>query len=180
MSGMGAALEHVMVVGGTPSQWASRDDDDWAATADRLGFVAAEAGARWLTVRPYGPDAGGASEVGVRWTRETAGGRCTVIVDGTSDGRIEFARAAAAIPSGVEVDERSIDTALYAPADVEPDLILILGAHDHLPPSLVWELAYAELVYSDTPFGALGPEDLAAAIDEFHGRSRRFGGLGTS
>ena len=36
---------------------------------------------------------------------------------------------------------------LYAPADVEPDLIVILGPHDRLPPSLVWELAYGELVF---------------------------------
>ena len=53
---MGASLSHVMVVGGTPTQWAARTDDEWADAADDLGLVAAEAGARWLTLRPYGPD----------------------------------------------------------------------------------------------------------------------------
>ena len=149
---MGASLEHVMVVGGTPAEWRSMSDDDWAELADRLSLVAATGGARWLTIRPYGPDpAGGTDGDGRgRWTRASADGRCTVIVDGTSDGRVEFARAAATIPADAIVDEKRIDAALYAPATAEPDLILILGPHDRLPPSLVWELAYAELVYSDT------------------------------
>lgn len=176
---MGASLEHVMVVGGTPSQWQAMEDRDWTALAERLGFAAAEGGARWLTLRPYGPDGAGApaGSTPTRWTHVAAGERCTVIVDATSDGRVEFARAAAAIPSDVAIDEDTIDAVLYAPADAEPDLILILGPLNRLPPSLVWELAYAELVYSDAPFADLSDNELIAAIDEFNSRIRRFGGL---
>jgi undecaprenyl diphosphate synthase len=67
---------------------------------------------------------------------------------------------------------------LYKPADVEPDLIVVLGPHDRLPPSLVWELAYGELVFIDRDLPSeLSEADLQAAIETFHGRSRRFGRL---
>ena len=107
-----------------------------------------------------------------------APGRCTVIIDGAADGRESFAAAAAAVPAGELVDEQAIANTLYAPADVEPDLIVILGPHDRLPPSLVWELAYGELVFVDRDLPTeLSGADLSSAIAVFHGRSRRFGGL---
>ena len=43
----------------------------------------------------------------------------------------------------------------------------------------MWELAYGELVFEPVALDELRPEHLAAAIDEFHGRRRRFGGLDT-
>jgi len=46
-----------------------------------------------------------------------------------------------------------------------------------LPPSLVWELAYGELVFDPTPLAEFGAEHVRTAIEEFHGRRRRFGGL---
>ena len=105
-------------------------------------------------------------------------GPCTVIVDPVADGREAFASAAAAVAPGAVVDEQAIATHLYAPADVEPDLIVMCGPHDRLPPSLVWELAYGELVFvdRDTPHEVTA-DDLRGAIETFHGRSRRFGGL---
>ena len=76
------------------------------------------------------------------------------------------------------VNEAAVAAALYEPADGEPDLVVVLGPHDRLPPSLVWELAYAELVFVAGRRGASSrPTHLAAAIDDFHGRRRRFGGL---
>jgi undecaprenyl diphosphate synthase len=43
---------------------------------------------------------------------------------------------------------------------------------------LVWELAYGELVFVDRDLPTeLSGSDLHAAIEAFHGRSRRFGGL---
>ena len=81
------------------------------------------------------------------------------------------------MPPGELVDEQAIARQLYAPADVEPDLIVILGPHDRLPPSLVWELAYGELVFVDRDVPTeLSGADLQRAIETFHGRSRRFGG----
>lgn len=189
---MGASLDHVLVVAGTPQQWTDRTDGDWADLTERLGQIAAEAGARWLTMRPYGldplvPDATGGSRAD-RWWTLTAGDRCTVVVDPTVDGRVEFSQAVATIPAHRDIDERTVAGALYAPADAEPDLIVIVGARNRLPPSLVWELAYGELVYAD----AVAPshdapavahelaDQLCAAIEDYHGRIRRFGGLSPS
>jgi Putative undecaprenyl diphosphate synthase len=175
MGAVGTSLEHVMVVGGTPKDWDDIGADEWGGVVDRLGAVAAAAGARWLTIRPYGPHpASSRSEL-----RSTVtGGACRVIIQELADGREAFAAAAAAVPDGVFVDEQAIAKELYQPADVEPDLIVVLGPHDRLPPSLVWELAYGELVFVDLDLPTeLSEADLRAAIETFHGRSRRFGRL---
>jgi undecaprenyl diphosphate synthase len=77
----------------------------------------------------------------------------------------------------VEVNEVSVAAALYEPADSEPDLVVVLGRSTHLPPSLVWELAYAELVFIPVEWRELGGRHLLSAMDDFAGRRRRFGGL---
>jgi len=66
---------------------------------------------------------------------------------------------------------------LLAPASTEPDLVVVLGPSDRLPSSLVWELAYSELVYLDVAWADLAPDHLVAAIDAYRHRHRRFGGL---
>ena len=175
MGDVGTPLEHVMVVGGTPKDWDDIGADEWDVVVDRLGGVAAAAGARWLTFRPYGPHP--ASGSGAR-RHDVTGGPCTVVFNPAADGREAFAAAAGAVPPGELVDEQAIARQLYAPADVEPDLIVILGPNDRLPPSLVWELAYGELVFVDRDLPTeLSGADLQGAIDTFHGRSRRFGRL---
>lgn len=176
---MGTSLEHVMVVGGTSKEWDEVTDAEWTTLARRLGEAAAAAGARWVTLRPYGPAADGAADgVASRWHLPTDDGGCTVIVDSVADGRVAFVAAVVALPGDRTIDEQSIAGALYAPASIEPDLILIVGPRNRLPPSLVWELAYGELVYVDLPsFTDLTGADLIAAIDTFNGRNRRFGGI---
>lgn len=178
-------LEHVMVVGGTPKEWDAFTQPEWLGLASRLGQAARAAGARWLTLRPHGPEPGDAAGElhRLHWHVESPGlgdgsGACTVIVDSTADGRAGFATAAASIPEGDPIDEQAVARALYAPADAEPDLIVIVGPHDRLPASLVWELAYGELVYVDAPsFHDLTADDLGAAIETYHRRHRRFGGV---
>ena len=46
-----------------------------------------------------------------------------------------------------------------------------------MPASLVWELAYAEIVFLDAPWTALDAEHIEMAIDDFARRDRRFGGI---
>ena len=55
--------------------------------------------------------------------------------------------------------------------------MLILGPPTRLPPSLVWELAYGELVFLPVGFDELGAEHVASALDDYATRRRRFGGL---
>jgi len=168
-----------MVVGGTPKEWDGVSQSEWLALASRLGEAAAGAGARWVTLRPFGSEADGdPAGLSFRWHLATDDARCTVIVDSAADGRVAFAAAAGSIPDEQTIDEQTIAAALYAPADVEPDLVVIVGSHNRLPPSLVWELAYGELVYVDLPsFIDITDANLIAAIDTFNGRNRRFGGI---
>jgi undecaprenyl diphosphate synthase len=42
---------------------------------------------------------------------------------------------------------------------------------------LLWECAYAELVFSRTMWPDFGAQDLFAAVREFRGRERRFGAV---
>jgi undecaprenyl diphosphate synthase len=60
------------------------------------------------------------------------------------------------------------------------DLLIRTGGEKRLSDFLLWECAYAELYFTDRLWPDFGPEDLAAAVAEFHARERRFGGLGPS
>lgn len=168
-----AALGHMMVVGGTFRDWADLGDERWQRRVDDLGQLIDGIGGAWLTLRAY--ELGDDPPELTPWHR-TVGG-CEVIVDPCADGRGRFADAMARLDPGVEVNEATVATALYEPADCEPDLVLILGPSTQLPPSLVWELAYAELVFADAAWHELGVDHVLAAIDDFANRRRRFGGL---
>ena len=102
-----------------------------------------------------------------------------MLIDPVSDGRERFAEAMRELPPGAPVDEKAVAGVLYAPADVEPDLVLVLGPPTRLPPSLVWELAYGELVFLPVALADLRRDHLVEAVEDFQGRRRRFGGLDT-
>lgn len=53
----------------------------------------------------------------------------------------------------------------------------MLGRDDRLPPSLVWELAYSELVFLPVDWSVLDAERLDDALGVYFGRERRFGGV---
>ena len=92
----------------------------------------------------------------------------------------EVAREAAAEQcrlAGDPIDERHLSAVLQAPALVDPDLVLVVGAGHRLPTSLVWELAYSELVFLDVSFADLSAGHLEEAIASYRHRHRRFGGV---
>jgi undecaprenyl diphosphate synthase len=66
---------------------------------------------------------------------------------------------------------------MKAPAETDPDLVVVLGAAHCLPRSLVWELAYSELVFLEVAWSQLSAAHLVEAIDSFAHRHRRFGGI---
>jgi undecaprenyl diphosphate synthase len=57
------------------------------------------------------------------------------------------------------------------------DLLIRTGGERRLSDFLLWESAYAELVFSDVMWPDFSVADLSAALSEFHGRERRFGAL---
>jgi undecaprenyl diphosphate synthase len=81
-----------------------------------------------------------------------------------------------------EIEPEAIDTAMLEAAlethDLPPpDLVIRTSGEVRLSNFLLWQSAYAELLFVDTLWPDFGPEDLAAAITVFHGRERRYGGL---
>lgn len=68
--------------------------------------------------------------------------------------------------------------ALHAPSPVpDVDLLVRTGGEKRLSDFMLWECAYAELVFTPCLWPDFGREDLARALEEFRGRQRRFGCL---
>ena len=57
------------------------------------------------------------------------------------------------------------------------DLLIRTGGEKRLSDFLLWESAYAELVFTDTMWPDFDEDDLEAALAEFSRRERRFGGI---
>jgi undecaprenyl diphosphate synthase len=90
-------------------------------------------------------------------------------------------RAAAHVPQGVPVSReefaRALAAAGHAPDIPDVDLLIRTGGEQRLSDFLLWECAYAELVFSRRMWPEFGDHDLDAALQEFIGRERRFGGV---
>lgn len=55
------------------------------------------------------------------------------------------------------------------------DLLIRTGGERRLSDFLLWECAYAELYFTDRPWPEFDQRDLAKALEDYHGRERRFG-----
>jgi undecaprenyl diphosphate synthase len=62
----------------------------------------------------------------------------------------------------------------------EVDLLIRTGGEKRLSDFLLWESAYAELLFTDRMWPEFDETDLAAALDEFNRRERRFGAVPTN
>jgi undecaprenyl diphosphate synthase len=67
-----------------------------------------------------------------------------------------------------------LSTALGGP---DVDLVIRTGGEKRLSDFLLWEAAYAELIFTPVMWPDFGASDLAAAVEEFHSRERRFGAV---
>ncbi|HWA60333.1 MAG TPA: polyprenyl diphosphate synthase [Caulobacteraceae bacterium] len=101
------------------------------------------------------------------------GGRADI-----TDAARRFAEAVArgeARPS--DLTETMFESYLSTAPEAAPDLIIRTGYEQRLSNFLLWECAYAELVFQDVHWPDYGPEHLRAAVAEFHSRERRYGGV---
>ena len=60
----------------------------------------------------------------------------------------------------------------------DPDLIIRTSGEQRLSNFLLWQSAYSELIFVDKLWPDFAPDDLAAAVEEFQRRDRRYGGSG--
>ena len=105
---------------------------------------------------------------------ETAGNTTiTLYVAFNYGGRAEILDAAARYSGGGEEAFRAL---LYAPDMHDPDLVIRTSGEQRMSNYLTWQSAYAELVFRDELWPEFTREAFAAALDEFAGRRRRFGG----
>jgi undecaprenyl diphosphate synthase len=94
-------------------------------------------------------------------------------------GRAELVEAARRlVADGValeQVTEESLAARLDAPELPDPDLLVRTSGEVRISNFLLWQLAYSELVFTDTLWPDFGEDDLRAALEEFARRGRRFG-----
>jgi undecaprenyl diphosphate synthase len=90
-------------------------------------------------------------------------------------------RFAAAVESGAarpdDISEGAFESYLSTSPSPAPDMIIRTSGERRLSNFLLWECAYAELVFQDTYWPDYGPEHLREAICEFRSRERRYGGV---
>ena len=85
-------------------------------------------------------------------------------------------RVAAGEIAAEAIDDAMVDAALDT-ADLPPlDLVIRTSGEHRLSNFLLWQAAYAELLFVDTLWPDFDAAALQAALSEFAGRERRFGG----
>lgn len=84
---------------------------------------------------------------------------------------------AAGRASPEDLDERMFGGLLATAGSPPPDLIVRPSGEQRLSNFLLWEAAYAELVFQDVLWPDYGEEHLRAALAEFSARDRRYGAI---
>ncbi len=76
-----------------------------------------------------------------------------------------------------QIDERRFESQLLTAGLPDPDLLIRTSGEQRISNFLLWQCAYAELVFVDTLWPDFGKEHLERAIAEFRRRERRYGGV---
>lgn len=120
---------------------------------------------------------------GVELTRENT--KLNLIIAFNYGSRAEIARAARSLARDVaagrlspdDITPERIGQALDTGAIPDPDLVIRTSGEMRLSNFLLWQAAYAELIFIDAYWPDFGYELLADAIAQYRSRDRRFGGL---
>ena len=75
------------------------------------------------------------------------------------------------------INEKTVSSVMYDPDMPDVDLFLRPSGEKRTSNFLLWQSAYAEMIYQDKLFPDFTPEDLFAAVEEYARRDRRFGGV---
>lgn len=74
-----------------------------------------------------------------------------------------------------DIDEQSVAENLQLASMPDPDLLVRTGGEKRISNFLLWNLAYAEIYFSDALWPDFREADLDAAVEHFTSRQRRFG-----
>ena len=108
----------------------------------------------------------------------------TLIIALNYGSQAEIARAARKLAEEVaagvllpeDIDAQAVANRLETAGIPDPDLMIRTSGEKRLSNFLLWQAAYAELVFLDTCWPDFTRDDLAAAINEYNQRDRRYGG----
>ena len=87
------------------------------------------------------------------------------------------ADVAAGIHTPEDLTEDLLSSYLYSANVPDPELIIRPSGEKRTSNFLLWQSAYSEYVFMNVLWPDFGPADLDAAIEEYHRRNRRFGGV---
>jgi undecaprenyl diphosphate synthase len=119
-----------------------------------------------------------------RAENETAANtRLTLVIALSYGARAEIAGAARRIAEAIrngtldpsQVDEKLLAHHLLTDGIPDPDLIIRTSGEKRLSNFLLWQAAYAELMFIDRYWPDFTKEDLEDAVRAYHGRERRYG-----
>jgi undecaprenyl diphosphate synthase len=112
-------------------------------------------------------------------TRTADNTRATINICFNYGGRTDLVEAVQAIVrEGVVaevIDEAMISEHLSSHGTPPPDLVIRTSGEQRLSNFLIWEAAYAELIFVERKWPEFGPADIDEALAEFARRQRRFG-----
>ena len=130
----------------------------------------------------FGPDL--AAQLGRALERTAGNQRLTLVVALNYGSRAEIAgaarrlarKAAAGEIDPERIDEEAIERELHTHGLPELDLLIRTSGEVRLSNFLLWQAAYAELIFSDVLWPDFDEQAFAQALEQFAGRQRRFGG----
>jgi len=101
-------------------------------------------------------------------------------------GRQELVLAARRLASEVangtlapeQIDDQAFADRLFTSEIPDPDLLIRTSGEKRISNFLLWQCAYSELVFLDVLWPDFSRSDLEQALQDYHGRERRYGAIG--
>ena len=172
-------IQELTVYAFSTENW-SRPDDEVAGLmemfAELIVSETPELNAEGVRIRFVGSRRGLPDRLldGMDWSQDQTEGnsRMTLFVAFNYGGRAEILEAAEQYGGG---GDEAFAKHLYAPEMNDPELVIRTSGEQRISNFLLWQSAYAELLFSDCLWPDFDRAELEAALAEYTSRRRRFG-----